>query len=90
MTIDELKQREQALLDREKRLTALLAEGRERAYVKFPLVFALLVTFGLVATFYGFEHIIDSIDFFSDNPIILLGTGISILVVTGSVYRKLQ
>ena len=66
-----------------------LVEKREGVFSRFPLLFTLLGAFGLVATFYGFEHLIDSIDPLADNPILLLTVGISTLIVTGSLYKKL-
>jgi hypothetical protein len=49
----------------------------------------MLATFGLVSTFYGFERIIDRVDFFSDYPISLLITGLLTLIFTGTLYKKL-
>lgn len=57
---------------------------------KFPLPFALLASFGLVATFYGFEHLIDQVPFLVDNPVLLLLTGILCLLITGKFYKKLD
>ncbi|NCU37541.1 hypothetical protein EOL96_00535 [Candidatus Saccharibacteria bacterium] len=57
---------------------------------KFPLPFALLTSFGLVATLYGFEHLIDKIPWFAENPWLLLVTGITCLLVTGAFYKKLD
>ncbi len=66
-----------------------LDRTRQSAVQRFPLLFTLLGAFGLVATFYGFEGIIDRIDLFSDNPVILLLVGVLVLTVTGSLYKKL-
>lgn len=63
---------------------------RESAFARFPVVFVLLSSFGLVATFYGFEKIIDNTKFFANNPITILITGILILVFTGTLYKKLN
>lgn len=57
---------------------------------KYPLVFTLGGVFGLVSTLYGFEKLIDRIDIFTNNPWILLGTGLATLIVTGSFYNKLS
>ncbi len=89
MNVEELMAREKALVEREKDLAQRLAKRQEAAFSRFPLLFTLLGTFGLVATFYGFEHLIDQISIFHQNPYILLGTGLGILIVTGSLYRKL-
>lgn len=63
---------------------------RDSAFQRFPVVFVLLSSFGLVATFYGFEKVIDEIQFFSDNPRMILVVGIFTLVATGSLYKKLS
>jgi hypothetical protein len=67
-----------------------LVQKRESVFSRFPLLFTLLGTFGVVATFYGFEHLIDKFSFFSNNPFVLLATGIITLVVTGTLYKKLD
>lgn len=78
------------LTDRERELVRGLINRRERVFEKFPLLFTLLGAFGLVATFYGFERVIDKIDIFANNPFILLAAGIGILVFTGTLYSKLK
>lgn len=62
---------------------------RDHVFKRFPLLFTLMGTFGLVATLYGFERLIDQIELFVENPLILLGTGILTLVLTGTLYKKL-
>lgn len=66
-----------------------IVEKRESAFKRFPLLFTLLATFGVVAVLYGFEHLIDNIGFLANNPIILLATGIVTLAITGTLYNKL-
>jgi len=63
---------------------------RDSVFVHFPIIFALLTTFGLVATFYGFEKIIDEITFFANHPILVLLAGLLALAVTGRLYKKLN
>ena len=86
----ELKNREEKLIAKEKELAQKLGQTRQRVFDRFPLLFTMLASFGLVATFYGFERVIDEIDFFADNPYILLATGLGILIITGTIYKKLQ
>jgi hypothetical protein len=57
---------------------------------RYPLLFALLGAFGVAAIIYGFEGILDSISIFHDTPSIPLVIGIGILIVTGSLYRRLE
>jgi len=63
---------------------------RDSAFGRYPLVFVLLSAFGLVATFYGFEKVIDNIPFFVENPSMILVTGIGILILTGTLFKKLH
>lgn len=71
------------------RFEKALANRRNTAVKKFPILFLLLSSFGLVATFYGFEKVIDTIPLFHENPSILLLCGLATLIVTGSLYKKL-
>lgn len=66
-----------------------LDQTRKSVFERFPLLFTLLGSFGLVATFYGFERIIDRIELLAEHPFILLGVGLATLIVTGSLYKKL-
>lgn len=65
-----------------------IAEKRRAVFQRFPLLFTLLGAFGLVATFYGFEGVMDQTGL-SENPIILLVIGILVLSFTGTLYKKL-
>lgn len=79
-----------ALRETEKNVAEKLTGTKQSAFERFPLVFTLLGAFGLVATFYGFERLIDQVDFLSRNAWILLGTGIGTLIFTGTLYDKLK
>lgn len=63
---------------------------RNTAFSRFPMVFVLLSSFGLVATFYGFEKMIDGIPFFTENPQMILVVGVVTLLLTGALYKKLN
>jgi len=81
---------DQDILETGRSLRTHVKKTRQAAFARFPLLFTLLTAFGLVATFYGFENIIDRIPFLKENPIILLSTGVAILIGTGTLYKKLQ
>jgi hypothetical protein len=76
--------------DVEEKVLAALEQRRDKTAAKFPLVFGLAASFGLVATFYGFEGLINKIDFLQNNPWMVLGVGVAILVGTGTAYKKLN
>ena len=79
--------KQQSLLQREEEQVKKI---RDTYANKYPLLFALGATFGFVATLYGFEKLIDKVDFFLNNPWILLGVGVAVLYVTGTFYNKLR
>ena len=85
-----LREKEQHLIEKEKAIAHRIDERRRAVFERFPLIFTLLGSFGLVATFYGFEGIINRIDVLAEKPYILLGTGIMTLILTGTLYKKLQ
>ena len=63
---------------------------RDNAFSRFPILLIFLSTFGLVSTLYGFEKVIDQIDFFETNPLMVLVMGIITLAITGSLFKKLK
>lgn len=67
-----------------------LVNTRNSVFARFPLLFTLLGTFGLVTTLYGFQHILQKIPLIANNPFIALATGLVILVFTGTLYKKLD
>ncbi len=87
---NKVMKRKETFVDKEKKLVQKVGERRRAVFERFPLVFTLLGSFGLVATFYGFERLIDKVDLFSNNPWILLGTGVTTLAATGTLYKKLM
>lgn len=77
------------IVEKEKQVVKQIVQTKQSAGQRFPLLFALLGTFGVVATYYGFEHLIDQSKLLSENPIILLLVGICTLAFTGTLYKKL-
>ncbi len=76
--------------EKEKVVAQKISAKKQTVFHRFPLLFTLLGTFGLVSVFYGVEGIIDRIDVFADNPVILLIFGLGLLVFTGNLYKKLD
>jgi hypothetical protein len=70
--------------------TGKARQYRDSAFGKFPVLFALMTTFGLVSTFYGFEKVIDGITFFEQNPQMVLVAGLVTLSITGTLHQKLK
>jgi hypothetical protein len=63
---------------------------RRTAFERHPFLFSTLGLFGLVATWQGFEDIIERIEFLRTYPSILLGAGLIVLLFTGRLYRHLD
>jgi uncharacterized integral membrane protein len=63
---------------------------RQSVLTRFPIVFSLLTTFGVAATFLGFEKIVSDIAFLDEHPVAMLILGIGILALTGTLYKKLS
>lgn len=81
---------QEPLTKAEIKLLRKIEEKRTLVQTKYPLLFILLVTFGAVATLQGFNKIIEEIPVLSDNPWILLVTGLVTLTLTGTLYKKLN
>ena len=74
---------------KQSRVVTKINKTKESAFARFPLAFTMLGTFGLVATLYGFEGIIDSTPL-GDEPVTILCIGLLILFITGTLYKKLD
>lgn len=77
-----------SLEDREEFMKNFI-KRRDSVFARFPLLFTLLGTFGVILTFYGFQHVLQRIPLLANNPMIALATGLLILIVTGKLYKKL-
>lgn len=73
----------------EKEVGTLMEPVSRSVFSRFPTLFLLLVTFGVVAVTYGFERIITNIKYLNDRPALILLIGVFVLVGTGKLYKKL-
>jgi hypothetical protein len=89
-TIDKLEGEIHRLTEASSHVTEHARGLRNSTFARFPIIFTLLTTFGLVATLYGFEKVIDRIDFFTAYPEVLLLIGLVTLAGTGTLYKKLR
>ena len=67
----------------------ILQSRRQTAFQRFPVTFTLLGTFGLIATFYGFQGLVDQVEYFQSNPEIVLIGGVLVLFLTGRLHHEL-
>lgn len=66
-----------------------VAPVRESIIKRFPTLFLLAVTFGVTATITGMEQLLIQYDVLHEHPTAILVLGVSILVITGRLYKKL-
>lgn len=76
--------------DKEAQLIKKISKAGPLVETRFPLLFGLTATFGLVSVLYGFEKLIDRVYLFVNHPWILLVFGVGLLMLTGAAYRKLN
>lgn len=56
---------------------------------RYPLTFIFLTLFGVVAVSEGVKGILEEIPLFNNHPFYTFYVGVFILVLTGSLYKKL-
>lgn len=73
----------------EAKIDALSQPVRSSAFRRFPILFTLLVAFGVSAVMFGFEQFFLDVPLFNNNPLFVLLGGVLILILTGTLYKKL-
>ncbi len=73
----------------EDRVGSFIMPVRRTVFERFPVLFTLLVTFGAVATLKGFDLLVARLPAYMQQPLVLLTIGVTILILTGTLYKKL-
>ena len=73
----------------ESKVEEVVAPVRQRVLKRFPIVFLLLVTFGVTATVTGMERLLLQFDILQTHPSVVLVIGLVILILTGTLYKRL-
>lgn len=81
---------ESVLVKAEEAVTSIIQPVRKSFFRRFPTFSLLLTTTGVTATFLGIEQILLQITLFKAHPSLLLLLGIGILVMMGTLYKKLS
>jgi hypothetical protein len=64
---------------------------RSRSIVRrYPVTFALLALVGIVAVSEGIKGFLEQIPYLQNSPLTLLFSGLVILAIVGSLYKKLK
>ncbi|HAQ02404.1 hypothetical protein A2467_00205 [Candidatus Nomurabacteria bacterium RIFOXYC2_FULL_36_8] len=59
-------------------------------FERYPLAFALLVIVGATLMSQGIKELIFKVSFLKEQPLTMFLAGIVILVITGTLYKKLD
>lgn len=86
MEKDPIKQAE----DLTREVNNFIGKRGKSVFGRYPLLFSLLGTFGVVLIIRGFDGIVEKMPFFKDRPVLLLAAGIIILILTGSLYKRVE
>jgi hypothetical protein len=70
-------------------LKSVSSPFRSRIVKRFPVLFLLLVTFGMISTYLGMELMLLKYTFVREHPFLLFTTGVVTLIITGTLYKKL-
>jgi len=62
---------------------------RQSILKRFPVLFTMLATSGVAATFLGVEQVLLQAKILEESPLLILILGLGILAFTGKLYKKL-
>lgn len=67
-----------------------MSRHHRTVFGRYPLLFSLLGSFGVAAIIYGFEQTLDDVPFLHDHPLLPLLIGVAVLIITGSLYKRVE
>ena len=71
-------------------LNEFMARKNRSVFGRYPLIFSLLGTFGIISILYGFDALLEEIPLVKEHPLIPIVFGIVLLIITGSLYKRLE
>jgi hypothetical protein len=90
----DFKKDEIDLLKKVEELTAkvnqIFGDKSKNVFARYPLTFALLILFGVTLVTQGIKDLLLEISFFQHKPFTMLLAGLIILIITGTLYKKLK
>ncbi len=78
------------VVDTTKKLEAFVSPSRENFAKRYPTLFSILATLGVIMTFLGIEQLLLTFAVLEKYPVLILALGIAILTLTGTLYKKLS
>jgi len=67
-----------------------MASRTKAVWSRYPITFGLLIFFGAMAFHEGLKGLMRDFGLLDINPFYLLVTGLVILTITGTLYKKLE
>jgi len=71
-------------------INSQMSNRSSSVFKRYPITFAILALFGIDAVSVGIKGILEEINIFKENPILMLMFGLVILTVLGLLYKKLD
>jgi hypothetical protein len=71
-------------------MNQFMARKQRTVFRRYRLLFSLLGTFGVISILYGFDALLDKFPVMKEQPMIPLMAGVLLLVLTGSLYKRLE
>lgn len=72
------------------KINQLFSEKGKNVFSRYPLLFALLIVFGVTMVTQGIKDLISEIPIFQNSPLVMLLFGLLVLIITGTLYKKLE
>jgi len=73
----------------ERGMESVIEPMQKTVFTRFPILFTLLVTFGVVITLLALERIVVEFTYIYERPFLMLSIGLGLLTLTGTLYKKL-
>ena len=72
------------------RINQLFSEKGKNVFSRYPLLFALLIVFGVTMVTEGMKDLLSKVALFQNSPLVMLLMGLLVLIITGTLYKKLE
>lgn len=72
------------------KLNELFNQKGKSVFSRYPLTFILTTVFGFSMVSEGIKGLLEEISYFKGSPSIMLTVGILVLVITGTLYKRLE
>lgn len=76
--------------DLSNKINKLMAPRAKTVFRRYPIAFGLLILLGFTALNEGLKGLIRGIGLLEISPWYLIAIGLVILIITGTVYKKLE